>query len=272
MKTLLKIKNKKFRTIVYVVYLWGINTNNAFLRKKYLKLKMASFLPWRLVTLPYKNLLMKMDFIIANSYSCSYLLKLLYDVYAAGTVYTPVGVDIRYTIENEGEFKGDKSGILIMAGHLPDSYIRDLENEVRILEANGISVNVVVQDSFTRNLFERVKGIKVHQNVPLKELVSLYYKSEFTYVPTTYELFGLMGAESIFCGTPVILDVFHPFVEQVPAETKAVTIADHSLSIFDTYMRMKKEKINVSAARNSIMSNYSETECASSLLKILMKE
>lgn len=56
-------------------------------------------------------------------------------------------------------------------------------------------------------------GIKLYSGLSVNELVNLYAESRVTYVPTEYELFGHVGAESLLCGTPVILDAYHPFLE-----------------------------------------------------------
>ena len=129
MNRILSLHLEKVKTIVYTQYLFGINSNRSNLRRKSMKLLIASFLPWRLLTYFYRRNIAKFDFIIANSRMCEYLLDKFYDLQSSGVVYPPVGVDMRELIPQNKE-SAKKEGVLIFVGNSKnDFFLRDLRLE-----------------------------------------------------------------------------------------------------------------------------------------------
>lgn len=269
MKNVLMFQTKDLKLGVFVQYLYGVNTNKQHKRAGSIALTVGSYLPWRFVIMKYRNLIRKFDFIIANSQACGYLLRHFYDVSPAGIVYPPVGVDMK-SILSVRNINDKKNGLLIFAGNIENDYfLRDIFAEIIDFKHRmSEPVRVFVSNPDTAATFSK-EGIEVYSNVTVEELVSLYSKSKFTYVPTAYELFGYVGAESLLCGTPVILDTYHPFLELVPMNTNAVRIAHSKSKISDIAKDMNDEAINMKTATEYIDTLYSAEESAKSLLRIL---
>ena len=112
-------------------------------------------------------------------------------------------------------------------------------------------------------------GIKLYSRLTTNELINLYMESRVTYVPTEYELFGYVGAESLLCGTPVILDVYHPFLEHFPMETNAVRIVHPHKTVSETFIEFQRERVNLESAKESIYNRYSAEESAKLLVKAM---
>ena len=107
---------------------------------------------------------------------------------------------------------------------------------------------------------------EVFSKIPVSELVLLLKNSRITYVPTTFELFGHVGAESLICGTPVILDTYHPFLELVPKNNRAVKIASTNISIATQVLSIIEDKAEICDLSNEILEKYSPEKSAMALL------
>lgn len=269
MKTALKFQINGIKKAVFVQYLYGVNTNKREKRSTSLALTIGSYLPWMLVTKMYRDLLVRFDYIIPNSQTCGYILRQFYDVSPSGTVYPPVGVDMRPIIDNMS-INVEKKGILVFAGNLEHDYFsRNIVAEITTLKEvleEPVKMFVSNPDS---SLYFSNKGIDVYSQLSVRDLVILYSRSKITYVPTSYELFGYVGAESILCSTPVILDAYHPFLERFPMETNTVKIASPKTKISDAVCTLLNDHIDVEKSRKAILYNYSSEESAKELLRSL---
>jgi aromatic ring-opening dioxygenase LigB subunit len=269
MENILQFRNKGYKIAVFVQYLFGVNTNKRDKRASSVALTVGSYIPWKFLIRKYKNLLLGFDYVIPNSQTCGYVLRQFYDIMPAGTVYPPVGLDMRPFLDSSNTSK-EKSGLLIFAGNIiNDHFSRNLSEEIRELKSKlGEPVRLFVSNPETTLFFSQI-GVELYSNLPVSELAKLYSKSRFTYIPTTYELFGYVGAESLLCGTPVILDVFHPFLESVPMETKAVTIAHPNCKILNLLLKIMNDNADIETAKKSIFERYSPEESARSLLRAI---
>lgn len=269
MKSILQFRNIGFKKAVFVQYLFGVNTNKRDKRVGSVALTIGSYIPWKLLIRQYRNLLLGFDYVIPNSQTCGYVLRQFYDIMPTGTVYPPVGLDMKPFLDSFNT-SNEKSGLLIFAGNIiNDHFSRNLSEEIRELKSKlGEPVRLFVSNSETAISFSQI-GIELYSNLPVSELVQLYSKSRITYIPTTYELFGYVGAESLLCGTPVILDVYHPFLESVPMQTNAVRIAHPKSKILNVFFQIMNDNADVEAAKNSIVNRYSPEESARSLLRAM---
>lgn len=269
MKKLAVLKLDKIKKVVYVQYLYGVNSNRRFLRKRSLKLRIASILPWNFLTFFYRHYMSYFDFVISNSNTCGYMLDKFYDVNCSGTVYPPVGVDMRSIIERN-KMKDKIGEILVFLGNLKnDFYLRDLSREIYLLKSRmNTEIKLFATDKETADHFLKM-GFHVIYHVQVEELVKLMSSSFFTYVPTTFELFGYVGAESLLCGTPVILDTYHPFMERLSAISNSIIISNPKRSIADELISISSSYPDMHAAQNEVYSNYSPEESAKMLLKAL---
>ena len=266
MEDILKLEDNSIKKAVYVQYLYGVNTNKKSKRDSSMKLKIGSNFPWKFIIKKYRNLISKFDFIIPNSQTCSYILRQFYDILPSNTVYPPVGVDMRNILKSKNTEK-TKRGLLVFAGDINnDHFSRNILKEIEEFKMHvDEPVRLFVSNSETSKFFSN-NGFDVYSKLPVKDLINLYMISKVTYVPTTYELFGYVGAESLLCGTNVILDIFHPFLECVPIESNAVRISNPNSKIYSLFLEFENKPINMQLAKNSIQSNYSAEESAKSLL------
>jgi len=269
MKTIIDLNLPKIRTVVFVQYLYAVNTNKQKKRGMSLTLRVGSFLPWRFLTSRYRRLLRKFDYITANSQTCGYILRQFYDVSVSGIVYPPVGMDMRKII-NTKDNNPSKKGILVFAGNMENDYFyRDLKKEVIDLRKDiDEPVRILAGSTVTAVYFKEL-GIQTFSKLPVEDLVKLFSDSRIVYVPTAYELFGYVGAESVLCGTPVVLDAYHPFLERFPTETGAVRITNPASKISEIILDLFNSTIDMETAKRSILNNYSAEESARSLINAL---
>lgn len=267
MKRVLSIPNPSFKTVAYVQYLYGVNTNNRK-NKSSMLLYFGSFFPWRFIVSKYRKLLSRFDYIIANSQTCGFIVRQFYDLKVSGIVYPPVGVDIREIICDSEIPK--KSGIFVYVGHFPEEYfIRNLEIELTDIRDNFEGRLILLAGNKETSQYFSRRGFESYSKISVDQLVKFFRQSIVTYVPTAYELFGYVGAESILCGTPVILDTYHPFLERFPMDTMAVRIAKPQEKISEALKIMLGNEIDILCAQNSIEKNYSVEKSAQQMLNAL---
>ncbi|MCW6157984.1 MAG: glycosyltransferase [Thermoplasmatales archaeon] len=269
MDHILNFRDKGYKMAVFVQYLFGVNTNRRDKRSRSMALTIGSNLPWKFLIKRYRDRLVKFNYILSNSQTCGYLLRQFYDVPVAGTVYPPVGIDMRPILEKM-ELPAERKGIFVFAGNIENDYFsRKIKVEIASLKGElDEPVKLLVSNPDTASYFSR-SGIETYSGLSVSDLVRLYRESKVTYVPTAYELFGHVGAESLMCGTPVILDAYHPFLESVPMDTNAVAIAHPKGRVSDVFLQMISGKIDIDTARRSIYEMYSAEESARSLLKAI---
>ncbi len=268
MEKILKLDDNSIKKAVYIQYLFGVNTNKKSKRKTSIKLNIGSNFPWKFIIIKYKKLISKFDFIIPNSQTCSYILRQFYDITPCNTVYPPVGVDMRNIIKYKPKDKS-KNGLLVFAGDIKnDHFSRNILKELREFKLHvDEPIRLFVSNSASSKFFLN-NGFDVLSKLPVEDLINLYLTSKVTYVPTTYELFGYVGAESLLCGTNVILDVYHPFLECVPKESNAVRISNPNSKIYKIFLEFEKNPVNMQLAKYSIETIYSAEESAKGLLSV----
>jgi hypothetical protein len=250
LKILNKIKTKY--KVIYVQHLTGIIVINELSNKTHIKLKLASYLPWRITVRQYVNLIEKADVIIGNSYTTTHYLASLFGISSSGVVYPPVGVNLR--ILNNSERKG----ILVYVGHKPDFYVRDLKQDIKVLK--NIDDDIIIW------------GEGGLENISDEELSHLYSSVKLVYVATSFETFGYVGAEALLFGTPVLLNVYQPFLEKVPLEYNMVKILGRKeIGPKEIKDFLESEK-DITSAKKAIISNYSVNKSSQSLIKILDTE
>jgi hypothetical protein len=250
----LKILNKikaKYK-VVYVQHLAGMSVINELSNKTNIKLKLASYLPWRITVRQYVNILEKANIIIGNSYAATHYLASLYGISSSGVVYPPVGVNLRLLNNSE------RKGILVYVGHKPDFYVRDLKQDIKVLK--NIDDDIIIW------------GEGGLENISDEELSHLYSRVKLVYVTTTFETFGYVGAEALLFGTPVLLNVYQPFLEKIPLEYNMVKILGRKEigpKEIEDFLELEKDIIS---AKKAIISNYSANKSSQSLIKILDTE
>lgn len=251
LKILEKVKSK--RKVVYVQHLTGINVINNLSNKMSLKLKIASYLPWHVIVSQYIKRLEEADVIIGNSYTTTHYLASLFGISSSGVVYPPVGANLIV----KGKEVVERKGILVYKGHKPDFQVRDLHKDISELS----KIDEVI-----------IWGEGALENIGDEELSKLYSSVKLVYSSTSFELFGYVGAEALLFGTPVLLNVYHPFLEKVPMDTNMVKILGRrklDRGEIEEFIGSKKDD---KRAKEAIISNYSLEASASSLIKILSKE
>lgn len=267
MKNILRYKDKGFETVVFVQYLYGLGTNVRAKRSRSLELAMGSNIPWKFIIKTYRDLLLRFDHVISNSQTTRWVLRQIYDLSSDGTVYPPVGIDMRPIIERM-KWPTKKLGILVFAGDLERDYFsRNIITELKYLRKElDEPIKLFVSNHEATELLN-FNDVEVYSRLPVEELVRLYVESKATYIPTAVELFGHTSAESVLCGTPSILDEYHPVLETFPMETNAITIASHRLKISEVFLEIMNQRIDIETARKYISEKYSAEESARALVK-----
>lgn len=269
MRMTLDLLPSSIRKAVYVQYLFGVNTNKKVKRHGSFELLAGSMLPWRFIINGYRKLLLKFDDIIANSQTCRYILTQFYDVPVSGVIYPPVGADIRPFLES-GLAATEKKGITIFVGSgINDHFLRYLGHEIALIsETIDEPIRLLVSEGKIPEQFN-TKHVEVYSRIPVERLIEIVRKSKVTYVPTAYELFGHFGAESVMMGTPALLDTYHPFLENFPIWTEAVTISSPRRSILEECLLIRQKSIQIETARNFIADFYSPERSSESLVNLL---
>jgi hypothetical protein len=250
----LRIFNKikaKYK-VVYVQHLAGMSVINELSNKTNIKLKLASYLPWRITVRQYVNIIENANIIIGNSYTATHYLASLYGISSSGVVYPPVGVNLRLLNNSE------RKGILVYVGHKPDFYVRDLKQDIKVLK--NIDGDIIIW------------GEGGLENISDEELSHLYSSVKLVYVATSFELFGYVGAEALLFGTPVLLNVYQPFLEKVPLEYNMVKILGRKEIDPKEIKDFLESEKDVVSAKKAIVSNYSADKSSHSLIKILDTE
>ena len=253
LKLINKVKTRK--KVVYVQHLVGMSVINNVSNKFSFKLRVASYLPCRLVTRQYLALLDKADVIIGNSYTATHYLASLFGLSSSGVVYPPVGVNLKPGID--GSETTNRKGILVYMGHKPDFHVRDLDSDVKVLRR----VDEIV-----------LWGEGGLEDITDEELARLYANVKLVYSSTSFELFGYVGAEALLFKTPVLLNVYQPFLERIPMDTNMVKILGRSelkKEVIEEFLTAKKD---AERARDAVITNYSAEVSAASLVEILKKE
>ena len=253
LKLLDKVKSRK--KAVYVQHLIGMSVVNDLSNRTSIKLRLASYLPWRMITRQYVKLLNKADIIIGNSYTTTHYLASLFGISSSGVVYPPVGVNLKVG-NNESE-TNNRKGILVYKGHKPDFHVRDLGRDVKVL----------------RELDEVILwGEGGLEGISDEELSRLYSSVKLVYSSTSFELFGYVGAEALLFKTPVLLNVYQPFLERIPIDTNMVKILGRGELDREDIEEFLSTKKDAERAKEAVITNYSPEASASSLVKILESE
>lgn len=253
LKLINKVRSRK--KVVYVQHLVGMSVVNNLSNKYSIKLRLASYLPWRLVTRQYTKLLDEADIIIGNSYTATHYLASLFGIGSSGVVYPPVGANLKPK-NNESETTQGK-GILVYKGHKPDFHVRDLEKDLKVLR----EVDEVI-----------LWGEGGLEDISDEELSRLYSTVKLVYSSTSFELFGYVGAEALLFRKPVLLNVYQPFLERIPTDTNMVKIlgrGELNREEIEGFLNAKKD---AGRAREAVVRSYSPEASALSFVKILEKE
>lgn len=165
LKIFKKIKSK--HKVIYVQHITGISIMNDLSNKQNIKLRLASYLPWKLVIRNYVRLLRNADVIIGNSLTTTHYLSSLFGISSSGVVYPPVGVDLHLTKV------GTRKGILVFKGHKPDFHVRNLESDLKVLR----EVDEVL-----------IWGEGGLENIRDDDLSRLYSSVKLVYSSTSFEL------------------------------------------------------------------------------------
>lgn len=243
------------RKAVYVQHLIGMAVNNRLANRSSVKLKLASYLPWQVISRKYISLLSEADVIIGNSYVATHYLASLFGISSSGVVYPPVGANLR--LESKENEKSSGKGILIYKGHKPDFHVRDLDKDIKVLR----EIDEVI-----------IWGEGELEDISDEELSRLYLSVKLVYPSTSFELFGYVGAEALLFKKPVILNVYHPFLERIPLDTNMVRILGRSDLNKEEIEKFLEAKKDAERAREAVITNYSPEASATSLLEILDRE
>jgi glycosyltransferase involved in cell wall biosynthesis len=207
LRLIAKIKSRiQIKTCIYVQVLHGIhaigefNLDSVSLQRKILYATIK-LIPFILLKLPYKRLLLKQDIIIANSQITATLLHTLYGIEPRGVIYPPVNTRIFkfHPVLNE------KNQVLLYLGSHPDDTNKTFVRKIcKILEKRGFKILLLGDRDLQRKLKEAFNKLEQFLLASDEELARTYSECNLTICPQKWETFGYVAAESICCGTPVL--------------------------------------------------------------------
>ncbi len=213
--------------------------------------------PW--ITRRYQRLLRSMDGVVAISYYCEMLLELLYGIRPLGVVYP----SIDSTLYRPPAPPGERSGVLVFVG--PEGN-RPLSSFLPVLEglpAAAGPVHLFGDVDATQHLYQRLGKARSRRHVDLTEaeLVKLYGRVRATYITSEWEGFGLVGPESLLCGTPVVAEVAQPWME-ITGESDAVRIGRSMKELVGFLTGAPRESPSLPLLRQHLSEALSPQVCA----------
>ncbi|WP_202318620.1 glycosyltransferase family 4 protein [Archaeoglobus neptunius] len=207
LRLLKKIKSKiQIKTGVYVQILFGVHSIVDVFDLKYLPtkerilFKIVRVVPFNLLKASYKKLLQKQDILIANSQITATLLHTLYGVEPHGIVYPPVNTEI---FKPQNVKKKDQV-LLYLGSHAGDTDENFVKEICKVLEDKNFKILAIGNKMLAKKLSKRYE-IHHISGVSDKELAKIYSECKLAICPQKWEQFGYVIAESIACGTPVLV-------------------------------------------------------------------
>jgi len=204
-----KIRGKlKIKTCVYSQILFGAHSivdvfdlSHLFVKDRIIY-QMLRIIPFNLLKLTYKRLLLRQDLILANSKTTATFLHVLYGIEPDEIIYP--GLDTTEFRHYKNKITEQTNKILIYLGSHAGDTNEDLVRKIcRVLENRKLKILVFGNDQLQEKLKSEfsIDGIL---NVSDHSLAKIYSECKLTICPQKWEMFGYVVAESISCGTPVL--------------------------------------------------------------------
>lgn len=222
--------------------------SSASMRSKYL---VSRFIPFSAGTLFYRQQLESADLIVANSEFSSLLCNVLYGVPVSGVVYPPLDPEVFVPSHSVSAGSGS---ILVFSGGVGEKHSIDYLSVLEKLASRGRSVKLFGSERVlagARKALGRDVTI-IDGRLSDVELAKLYQSVEVTYTPQEWESFGNVGPESLLCGTPVVTNIRHPWIEMVGGSS-AVSVSPGEAGTLDSLLHPPHLDLEtVRAVRRSI--------------------
>jgi hypothetical protein len=202
------------KSVVYCQVLYGLHSITRghyealplWLRSAYL---VSSFIPFKILTYKYRNLLLQADTVIADTKFISTLLNMFYGVSPAGIVYTPINDKI-FTLSNTAI---EKDGVLIYLGsEAGDTSVELVQKLVDAVTSKSCKVHLFGNESVYDKIEKPANNVVYHKKIPDEELSKLYSSVNLTIAPQIIEFYGLVPVESLSCGTRVLTRYAHEVI------------------------------------------------------------
>lgn len=221
-----------------------ISSKLKFLGGKYLPL------PFSVISRRYCDLMRCTDYVIAFSSLLESASKLIYGINSQAII--PIPIDTLHF--SEPHQPNRNNSILAYVGNKTDHI--DAERKALILKkvaSYGIPIKLLGDLEIAQHLKKRINrtDVEVMGEVERDELPKIYGSSAWTYVMSEWEGFGLVGPESVLCGTPVIQNEYHGWIE-ITGESTAVRVARSSNDAIFTLSRPMENHLDIAAASKKL--------------------
>jgi len=267
---------------VYVQLLYGMHalmrcySHRALDFKSELTFSLIPFIPFRLLSRRYCDLLKDCDILMANSRFTASVLRHLYGLEVRGVLYPPVDeVIFRPYLSNTTA----KEVALYCGSNAGDTDPQLLKQLLEFLvESNCINrINLFGNEAVYSVIgeFASHSTVNLIQNASDMELGTVYSRSILTVSPQEWETFGYVPMESMLCGTPVLAFASQPSSELVEGDETAhlvysrkafIEALERILGNTDLLRLMKQRCLR---HRNDLVSNLSCGFSANKLLSLL---
>ena len=174
----------------------------------------GSLAPFRALTHNYVELLSGARQVLPNSGFTQALLAGLYGVVSGPIAYP--AVDREFLREQPSTSPAREGSFAIYFGNKGELSDRNLVALALQCQQKGLTLGEGFGDPEAAGIFKKsFPGTFVTHSESLlgSDLANILSKSSVTIAPQTNEMFGLVGPESILCGTPVLLTNYQPWLE-----------------------------------------------------------
>lgn len=174
----------------------------------------AALVPFKALTRTYVELLLGAQRILPNSGFTQALLAWVYGVVSGPIAYPAVERDFLAPPPSNVAIKPNTFAIYF--GNSGELTRQDLKAVGQYCTDQGFDSGTGFGDYKTAETFKDYFSGKVvlfKEPLTSQQIVRLLSTASITIAPQKYELFGLVGPESILCGTPVALANYQPWLE-----------------------------------------------------------
>ena len=196
--------------------------------------------------------------------------------YTIKTICNGINTDIFKPTQNNGISKKynipqEKFIILgVASGWTKEKGLNDFFELSKMLNNDECIVLVGLNSKQISNLPQNIIGLKRTENQT--ELAALYSYADVFFTPSKEETFGLVTAEAMACGTPVIVYNSTACPEIVNSDVGFIAEPNDLDFVYESIQKIKKEKKDYSlSCRNHIEKNYSASLMIDSYIELYNK-
>lgn len=176
--------------------------------------KMGHYVPFSWVTRNYRAAIRDASCVVGNSMCTRFTLYTVYGLRSDMVAYPPTS-EAFLEAKPASMHLRDPERFVLYAGNPGEHSSDQLNMILRKCASLGLSRCDIYGNAETSERFgHSFKGEwTFHPNLTDSAIAKLYAQAAVTIAPQLWEGFGYVGPESILCGTPVLLDMYQPWLE-----------------------------------------------------------